>query len=75
MKRASVNVRRKGGVTMAKVAAIAPATPTACRPIKVTNRTFGPGDYPTLSWFSNRISSGRRISNEYPYNSAPQWRN
>jgi len=38
-------------------------------------RTFGPGDYPTLSWFSNRISSGRRISNDYPYNTAPQWRN
>jgi len=38
-------------------------------------RTFGPGDYPTLSWFSNRISSGRRISNDYPYNSPPQWRN
>ena len=38
-------------------------------------RTFGPGDYPTLSWFSNRISSGRRISNDYPYNAAPQWRN
>jgi hypothetical protein len=38
-------------------------------------RTFGPGDYPTLSWFSNRISSGRRISNDYPYNAPPQWRN
>jgi hypothetical protein len=38
-------------------------------------RTFGPGDYPTLSWFNNRISSGRRISNEYPYNAPPQWRN
>jgi len=38
-------------------------------------RTFGPGDYPTLSWFANRISSGRRISNDYPYNAPPQWRN
>ncbi|MCC7326181.1 MAG: beta/gamma crystallin family protein [Burkholderiales bacterium] len=38
-------------------------------------RTFGPGDYSTLAWFSNRISSGRRISNDYPYNAPPQWRN
>lgn len=38
-------------------------------------RTFGPGDYPSLSWFSNRISSGRRIANDYPYNAPPQWRN
>lgn len=38
-------------------------------------RTFGPGDYPQLGWFSNRISSGRRISSEYPYNAPPQWRN
>jgi hypothetical protein len=38
-------------------------------------RTFGPGDYASLSWFSNRISSGRRIANDYPYNAAPQWRN
>ncbi|HTP99265.1 MAG TPA: beta/gamma crystallin-related protein [Casimicrobiaceae bacterium] len=37
-------------------------------------RTFGPGDYPTLSWLSNRISSGRRISNDYPYNAPPMWR-
>jgi hypothetical protein len=37
-------------------------------------RTFGPGDYPTLQWFTNRISSGRRISNDYPYNALPQWR-
>ena len=37
-------------------------------------RTFGPGDYPTLSWLSNRISSGRRISNDYPYNAPPAWR-
>ncbi|MFO1323485.1 MAG: beta/gamma crystallin-related protein [Burkholderiales bacterium] len=38
-------------------------------------RTFGPGDYPTLSWLSHRISSGRRISNDYPYNAPPVWRN
>ena len=37
-------------------------------------RTFGPGDYPQLGWLSNRISSGRRISNDYPYNSPPAWR-
>jgi hypothetical protein len=37
-------------------------------------RTFGPGDYATLSWLSNRISSGRRISNDYPYNAPPAWR-
>jgi hypothetical protein len=36
-------------------------------------RTFGPGDYPSLSWMSNRISSGRRISNDYPYNAPPRW--
>jgi len=38
-------------------------------------RTFGPGDYPSLSWLSNRISSGRRISNDYPYNAPPRWQN
>lgn len=38
-------------------------------------RTFAPGDYASLSWFSNRISSGRRIANDYPYNAPPQWRN
>ncbi len=38
-------------------------------------RTFGPGDYPELGWLSNRISSGRRISNDYPYNAPPTWRN
>jgi hypothetical protein len=38
-------------------------------------RTFGPGDYPTLSWLSNKISSGRRISNDYPYNAPPRWSN
>lgn len=37
-------------------------------------RTFGPGDYPQLGWLSNRISSGRRISNDYPYNAPPNWR-
>jgi len=37
-------------------------------------RTFGPGDYASLSWFNNRISSGRRISNDYPYNAPPAWR-
>ena len=31
-------------------------------------RTFGPGEYPVLPpELDNRISSGRRISNEYPY--------
>jgi hypothetical protein len=38
-------------------------------------RTFGPGDYATLSWLSNKISSGRRISNDYPYNAPPRWNN
>ena len=38
-------------------------------------RTFGPGEYPTLPpELDNRISSGRRISNDYPYSSGPQWR-
>ena len=37
-------------------------------------RTFGPGDYPLLpQGLNNRISSGRRISNDYPYNSNPAW--
>jgi len=37
-------------------------------------RTFGPGDYPTLpSGLSNRISSGRRISGEFPYKQNPTW--
>jgi hypothetical protein len=36
--------------------------------------TFGPGDYPTLPWsLNNRISSGRRIGNQYPYNQNPNW--
>jgi len=37
-------------------------------------RTFGPGDYPTLPpGFNNRISSGRRVSNDYPYKQNPNW--
>ncbi len=37
-------------------------------------RTFGPGDYPTLPrGMENRISSGRRINESYPYNAAPNW--
>jgi hypothetical protein len=37
-------------------------------------RTFGPGDYPTLpQGLSNRISSGRKVNNEYPYNQSPNW--
>jgi hypothetical protein len=37
-------------------------------------RTFGPGEYPTLPWgLDNRISSGRRIYNHYPYSHAPEW--
>lgn len=35
-------------------------------------RTFGPGDYPSLpGGLSNRISSGRRVNQAYPYNVAP----
>jgi beta/gamma crystallin len=37
-------------------------------------RTFGPGDYPSLSGgLNNRISSGRRVSGGYPYTSTPNW--
>lgn len=37
-------------------------------------RTFGPGDYPELpAALNDRISSGRRIHNEYPYERAPDW--
>jgi hypothetical protein len=37
-------------------------------------RTFGPGDYPNLPYgLSGRISSGRRISEDYPYNQQPSW--
>jgi len=39
-----------------------------------TCRTFGPGDYPTLpAGLDNRISSGRRISEDYPYQTNPNW--
>ena len=37
-------------------------------------RTFGPGDYPSLLGLDNVISSGRRISNNYPYADQPSWR-
>lgn len=34
--------------------------------------TFGPGDYPTLPWsLDHKISSGRRIHDQYPYNQYP----
>lgn len=36
-------------------------------------RTFGPGDYATLPGLNNVISSGRRISNDYPYGDRPDW--
>ena len=37
-------------------------------------RTFGPGSYARLGWaLDNRVSSGRRISNRYPYNGRPNW--
>ena len=37
-------------------------------------RTFGPGDYPQLGWaLDNKVSSGRRISNHYPYSGRPNW--
>lgn len=37
-------------------------------------RTFGPGDYAQLPrGMDNRISSGRRISNNYPYANNPNW--
>jgi hypothetical protein len=37
-------------------------------------RTFGPGEYPELpGGLQNRISSGRRISNDYPYRQNPSW--
>jgi hypothetical protein len=36
-------------------------------------RTFGPGDYASLPGMNNVISSGRRISNEYPYGEKPDW--
>lgn len=36
-------------------------------------RTFGPGDYASLPGLNNSISSGRRISNYYPYGDRPDW--
>lgn len=39
-----------------------------------TCRTFGPGDYPTLPpGLQNSISSGRRLHDDYPYRSNPNW--
>lgn len=39
-----------------------------------TCRTFGPGQYPQLPWdVNNKISSGRRIHEQYPYNAPPTW--
>lgn len=36
--------------------------------------TYGPGDYPTLpSGQSHAISSGRRVSGNYPYRNNPNW--
>jgi len=38
-------------------------------------RTFGPGEYRNLPpELDNRISSGRRISSDYPYADQPAWR-
>jgi hypothetical protein len=37
-------------------------------------RTFGPGEYPFLPGLNNVISSGRRISDYYPYADRPDWR-
>jgi hypothetical protein len=38
-------------------------------------RTFGPGEYPRLPpELDSRISSGRRISNDFPYADQPDWR-
>lgn len=37
-------------------------------------RTFGPGEYASLpSGLNNMISSGRRISDDYPYRENPNW--
>jgi hypothetical protein len=36
-------------------------------------RTFGPGEYASLPGLNNTISSGRRISSEYPYGDRPNW--
>jgi hypothetical protein len=36
--------------------------------------TFGPGDYGTLPLgLATRISSGRRIRDQYPYTQSPNW--
>jgi beta/gamma crystallin len=36
--------------------------------------TFGPGDYPVLpGGLNNRVSSGRRIHQQYPYSQNPNW--
>lgn len=37
-------------------------------------RTFAPGSYASLPGaLDNRVSSGRRISEQYPYNGPPRW--
>jgi hypothetical protein len=37
-------------------------------------RTFGPGDYPNLPFdLDRKISSGRRITDRYPYEGRPSW--
>jgi hypothetical protein len=36
-------------------------------------RTYGPGEYGSLPGLNNAISSGRMISNFYPYNDRPDW--
>lgn len=36
-------------------------------------RTFGPGDYASMPTLNNVISSGRRISDAYPYQDKPDW--
>src|SRR5439155_8043088 len=39
-----------------------------------TCRTFGPGEYASLPWdVNNKISSGRRIHEQNPYNAPPAW--
>ena len=37
-------------------------------------RTFGPGDYASLPNLNNAISSGRMISDAYPYANRPDWK-
>jgi hypothetical protein len=36
-------------------------------------RTFGPGEYGAFPGMNNVISSGRRIANDYPYDTKPDW--